>query len=256
MNTPSPVEPPGLAQRIEWILENHFGGSQRKMARAVGTSQASLSRIINGVQRPGSKLLSAIASLPEVSDSWMYTGNGVPLVSSPQGLAVEELELPVARRLLPGPMEQHRDLLTDDGFPVARRFYRESRYWYEVQRGDPIVGEAGRKIEVGDLLLMETDPHQRRHEPELLGKLCVVRPTFLRKVQPRIPECLLAEIGWYPGSRQLAFYAFGIERYVVRENPTPSLSAQDDPDALRRLDHTFELSMDDVIAINVLLVRP
>lgn len=255
MNTPSPVETPGFAERLEWVLRNHFGGSQRKMARAVGTSQASLSRIINQVQKPGSKLLAAIASLPEVSDTWLYTGKGDPFVPSLQVPAIEELELPVARRLLPGPVEAHRDQFTDDRFPVARRFYRESRYWYEVQRGEPIVGEASQKVAVGDLLLMETDPSQRRYEQSLLGKLCVVRPTFLRKMEPRMPECLLAEVGWYPGNRQLAFYAFGIERYVARENPTAP-SAKDDPDAIRRLDHTHELSIDDVLAVNVLLVRP
>ena len=243
-----------LGGRFEYLLQHGWGGRQREMAADLGVSQGLISKVARGEQAPGPKLLDALAALPRVNETWLYTGNGEPLVPPPNPPKVQDYDLPVARRLLPGPVGRHSDLLTDDRYPVAASLHSESCYWYEVQAGDLILDEVAQKVEVGDLLLMETDPKLCRDRLVVLGKRCVVR-SFLSRLRPDFPEYMLAEVGWDPRGRRPTFYPLGVGDRIQIDNPTLATPEEDDPEVLRRLDKSFPMSLEDIVAFNVLLVR-
>lgn len=243
-----------IGGRFEHLLQHAWGGRQREMAADLGVSQGLISKVARGEQAPGPKLVEALAALPRVNETWLYTGKGEPLVPPPNPPKVQDYDLPVARRLLPGPVGRHSELLTDDRYPVAASLHSESCYWYEVQAGDLILDEVAQKVEVGDLLLMQTDPLMCRDRLEVLGKRCVVR-TFFNRLSPDLPEYMLAEVGWDPRGRRPTFFPFGVGERIQIDNPTPTTSAEDNPEALRRLDESFQMSFEDIVALNVLLVR-
>lgn len=138
------------ARRVRWLVENLWQGNSSAMAREIGMSHATIGRVVRGEQPPGRKLLTAIADRPKVNPAWLLSGEGQPLLSDPAGL-------PIARCLLPGSPEEHRDLLSGEHYPVAKAFDRPSRYFYQVPANHPIV-ISGPKITADDLLLLETDP--------------------------------------------------------------------------------------------------
>src|SRR5690606_10291031 len=109
-------------------LNNVWQGNRSAMAQAVEVSHSVLVKIAAGQQGPGRRLLQAIAGHPKVNPAWLFTGEGEPLVA-PKSDVTEGWPLPVAYEPLPGPVEKHKDKLSDDTFLVAGRFYRPSRYW-------------------------------------------------------------------------------------------------------------------------------
>jgi hypothetical protein len=143
--------------RIRFLLDARWRGQQREMARAVGVAQPSLSRVVNGVQEPGRRLLAKIAAHPEVSDTWVYTGRGSPFVAPGQLQPSAGPALPLSPTILPGPPEACLHMLTGAHFPVSTFDFRVSRYWLKVAEGDPITRDDAWKVLAGDLLLVESD---------------------------------------------------------------------------------------------------
>jgi hypothetical protein len=143
--------------RIKFLLDGRWRGQQREMARAVGVAQPSLSRVVNGVQEPGRRLLAKIAAHPEISDTWLYTGQGAPFLAPGQLQPSAGPTLPVASAILPGPPEAFLHMLTAARFPVSSYHFRLSRYWLKVGEGDPITRDDAWKVLAGDLLLVESD---------------------------------------------------------------------------------------------------
>ena len=143
--------------RIKFLLVARWRGQQREMARAVGVAQPSLSRVVNGVQEPGRRLLAKIAAHPEVSDTWLYTGQGSPIVAPGQLQPSAGPTLPVSSTILPGPPEACLHMLTGAHFPVSTFHFRVSRYWLKVVEGDPITRDDASRVVAGDLLLAESD---------------------------------------------------------------------------------------------------
>jgi hypothetical protein len=143
--------------RIRFLLDARWRGQQREMARAVGVAQPSLSRVVNGVQEPGRRLLAKIAAHPEVSDTWLYTGQGCPIVAPGQPQSSAGAVLPVSSSILPGSPESCLHMLAGHFFPVSSFHFRVSRYWLKVAEGDPITLDDASRVLAGDLLLVESD---------------------------------------------------------------------------------------------------
>jgi hypothetical protein len=143
--------------RIKFILDARWRGQQREMARAVGVAQPSLSRVVNGVQEPGRRLLAKIAAHPEVSDTWLYTGQGSPFVAPGQLQPSAGPALPVSTIVLPGPPEAFLRMMSGAYFPVSTFHFRLSRYWLKVAEGDPITRDDAWRVLAGDLVLLESD---------------------------------------------------------------------------------------------------
>jgi hypothetical protein len=143
--------------RITFLLDARWRGQQREMARAVGVAQPSLSRVVNGVQEPGRRLLAKIAAHPEVSDTWLYTGRGSPFVAPGQLQLSAGPSLPVSSTILPSLPDACLHMLTGDLYPVSAFHFRVSRYWLRVAEGDPITRDDAWRVLAGDLLLVESD---------------------------------------------------------------------------------------------------
>jgi hypothetical protein len=167
-------------QRVGWVLNHLFGGHQRRMGESIGVSQALISQVLSGRQGPGKQLLSAIASLPEVSAQWIVKGDGEPLLPRTKGT------LPIAFGLLPGSPEQYGNLLTGQRYPVAEALDRASRYWLQVEAHSPVVQLVDLKILPGDLLLMETDSAWTMRLDVVQGRLCGVRLGLGRDVSYKL----------------------------------------------------------------------
>lgn len=222
--TPGPESTP--SQRVRWLLDRVWEGNRSEMARAVGCSHSVLTKIAAEQQDPGRRLLTAIASHPKVNPGWLLSGQGEPLLAERPDAPPEGWPIPIAKQVLPGPPDLHRDLLSGEHFPVAGGFYRPTRYWLEIQRGDLVAKSDEVRIDAGDLLLMETDENWRRQIPMVDERLCVVRLDFKGKREDR-----LGLVSYYPGDESelpyLSVDYFESERdrsklvreYVVREYP-------------------------------------
>lgn len=158
-----------VGHRLQQICETRFGGSARKMADALGVSQAAGWRVIQGKQAPTGAFLSGLAALPDVDLNWVFRGKGEP----PR--AEQTVAIPIAREVLPGLPEEYSGLLTTETFGVSGSLYRPSRYWVEIQPSDPIVLSEPQKARARDLVLMDADPQTRPRAEHLSGDLCGVR---------------------------------------------------------------------------------
>ncbi len=141
-----------VRDRVKFLLDYHWGGNQRQMARDLGVSQGLISKIVRGHQGAGKRFLATLARQPGVNADWVLRGEGQPLTLPPKGT------LPVAAGVLPGPPEQHPQLLTGQRHPVAEALDRASRYWLELPPGSPLLRDESLHLLAGDLLLMEADP--------------------------------------------------------------------------------------------------
>ena len=148
------IPPPNetAADRVRWLLEHHWSGNQSHMAKAVDCTQSLISRVVNGVQPPGRRLLDRISKHPNVNTVWLFTGQGEPLV-----LGSDRSSLPISTEILPGNPTEYADLLLPERYPVRPDEYRDSRYWLRVTAKQTIVRAPLIKLADGDLLMMESD---------------------------------------------------------------------------------------------------
>jgi hypothetical protein len=109
-----------------------------------------------------------------VNPGWLLGGEGEPLLAEREAVPAAGWPLPIAKQLLPGEPGDNQHLLSGETYPIAGAFYRPTRYWLEIQRSDPIVKEHSRKVDWGDLLLMETDPSWRKEYRSVDERLCAV----------------------------------------------------------------------------------
>lgn len=158
-----------VRDRVRFLLEYHWGGNQRQMARDLAVSQGLISKIANGHQGAGRRFLTTLAHQPGVNADWVLRGEGQPLTLPPQGT------LPVALGVLPGPLDEHAQLLTGQRHPVAEALDRPSRYWLELPSTSPLLRDNSLWLLAGDLLLMETDPAWVNRPDLIEGRLCGVR---------------------------------------------------------------------------------
>ncbi len=144
------------ADRIRYLLANCWAGNQNQMARDLGCSQSSLSRVVSGKLRPGKRLLKLITDFG-VSPKWLFQGIGEPLAERPRPPAGVDFRLPVVTYPLAGPPGEHRDRLQGHEFPVAPALFAASRCWYEIPEGTGILRNEQARLMPRDLLLLEYD---------------------------------------------------------------------------------------------------
>jgi transcriptional regulator with XRE-family HTH domain len=166
---PGPPEADAFRERVRYLLDYRWRGSQREMARAIGVSQGLISKFLNGVQGPGRRLFAALASHPGISPDWLRTGAGQPLPLPEQG------SLPIASGVLPGPPLEFPHLLTESRHPVGDALARPTRYWLPLPATAPLVRVPDYRLMVGDLLLMEGDRSWTRRPDLTDGRLCGAR---------------------------------------------------------------------------------
>lgn len=93
-------------RRVSHLLDLLFGGNQRRASRALGISQAHISKVVHETRPVTEHFIQSLAQQPGVNLRWLLEGEGEPLLSPTAGT------LPVAAVLLPGPPRQHSALLT------------------------------------------------------------------------------------------------------------------------------------------------
>ncbi|MEO2034270.1 MAG: helix-turn-helix transcriptional regulator [Planctomycetaceae bacterium] len=160
------------AERIRTLIRDAADGSQRGFARMVGCSQTVISRIVNGQQEPGRKLLRKIAQLAEVDDPEELLALLDPKTQDDLRFANH---LPVANRLLDAPPESRPAQLTAINLAVPADTHRRSRYAIEADKcfGDRELRE--HLMDPADLIVIEASPQLiRRNAAALSGRLCVI----------------------------------------------------------------------------------
>ena len=154
--------------RVLRLLELLFDGKQRRASRALGMSQANLSRVINGIYPPTDRLIELLAQQPTVNSRWLYDGLGEPLIPVTSGT------LPVTTNILPGPPIAHTNLLSGDRHPIANVLENESRYWLKLLPDNLILHANMYHVNPGDLLLIETARDQLDRNDIVSGHLCAL----------------------------------------------------------------------------------
>jgi hypothetical protein len=224
--TPDTSTPRG---RVLWVLDHEYHGNQSEMARATGISQASWSRVIRGAQEPGRRLMAAIAALPSISETWIYTGQGEPRVrtrvaSLAEGSGRMSWTLPVSEEILPGKPGDHSQRLTGYYFPVAPEYFGPARYWLKFTASISVPAGQVLKLHPGNLILLEADPRAWLTDPEALdGKPCALR-LYLRGGEVSLLARCGTEFEWggtsFIFSKDLLRAKQEHSKYVM---PTPQL---------------------------------
>ena len=200
--------------RITWLLGQHWSGSRSKMAAAIEMATSSVIKVVTGQQEPGRDFLAAVAKHTEISANWLLTGRGNPF---------ENTGMPVAERALSRTPVDSTERIA--GYP---HLFSKSRYWIRVQRDEPIVRDAGERVQASDLLLIETKRKQFPPLNQLIERLCVVE---LANVEAK---CQLASVTWREadidtGAEHLEADTFGsrtgaTDRIIIDASPSGDLS--------------------------------
>ena len=171
--------------RVVTVLDRKFGGNQSAMSRATGVPQATISRIVRGVQEPGRGTLTAIAALPGIDPVWVHTGRGEPFLTEerPPTTPDSGWTLPVAEEILADTPGRCRPLLSGERRPVMRDEFGLDRYWLRFSASIPIPDlPEGQNpdLKPADLLLMDADLESWKQFPEKLdGRLVACQPLWL-----------------------------------------------------------------------------
>ena len=266
------------AERVVWLLESVWGGNRSAMARDVGCSHSVLSKIAAGYQSPGRRLLTDIAAHPKVNPAWLLGGEGEPMLALRPDAPADGWPVPISKHLLPSSPDKDRSLLSGEHFPTAGAFYRSTRYWYDVQKNEPIVRDTASKIDAGDLLLMETDPNWRRSCARVEDKTCVL---WLN--EDHDARLGLGRVIYDPGSAEESGY-FGVDTFesdldrkdlakevVVRVSDDGTLDArwgwprrvekQGGMNSEQRVSHvrlgrrTHQIQLESIVAVCLMVVR-
>jgi len=145
------------AERLAWLRDNLWSGSQIQMARETGVYQGSLSNILRGKREAGRELLHKIGKHPRINESWLLTGQGEPIVESELIPVAGEAALHVARQPFTGLPHDNPECLEHYLLPVHRSLYKPTRYWIRVDEGHPLTEHDSACIRAGDHILFEAD---------------------------------------------------------------------------------------------------
>jgi hypothetical protein len=146
------------------------------MARALGISHTLVNKVVADQQLPGRRFLAAITTALDVNSGWLLTGVGEALRGKRNEVPRDGWPVPISRVLLPGPLDEHRDLLTNEVHLVAGVQYNASAYVLELQPESPLVFDSTHAMQAGDRILLNTDPQTWEKNIGLLNnRYCVVR---------------------------------------------------------------------------------
>ncbi len=107
--TSTPPDHSTIEGRALWMLTSLHAGKRNRLAAAIGVSTAAVSRIFQGKQRIGPRMVAALAAHPRINPAWVTDGLGEPLRSTGPGQAgTPGRMLPVYPTLLTGSPEYLR----------------------------------------------------------------------------------------------------------------------------------------------------
>lgn len=152
-----------LSARVAELYTRHWGRSAKAMAEDLGVSVPVIFRVVAGKQTPSCKLIEGLAQHPKMDAMWLLTGRPGPVA------------VPITQQALPGPPDDHAEILTGDCYTTPAELAGTGRYWLEVQPHDPAVQIEELHLAPRDLLLMATNPKDIPNAEKFHGQLCVVR---------------------------------------------------------------------------------
>lgn len=158
------------AERVVWLLNKVWHGSQSRMAEETGISQSAISNVVTGRQQPGRKMLEKLSSSALVNSTWLVTGHGDPLITV--GGESGRRASYVARRLFEGLPEDNGDCL-GHMLEVPLPYYRPSRYWLQVDDDSPLLRIGSLRLASGDAVLFE--PEAEAWPENVCGHPCIVK---------------------------------------------------------------------------------
>ena len=167
------VELDSPADRIRYLLKYQWADNQNEMARAIGCSQATISRAVRDEIQPGKRLLRLIAAHPAVNAEWLYRGRGKPLVPEEKQGASQDVRLPLVTALAANFPNELRPNPEGTDFPVAHALHAPSRCWYRLSDGATILRHTDVALLPNDLLLLDYDISRFSTLFELSGRIAV-----------------------------------------------------------------------------------
>ena len=187
-----------------------WGGNKARMAKDLGVSQAVLWKVVEGGQAPPGNLIEVLARRPNVNLPWLFRGEGKPNeTDSGQGIPI-----PIAKQILPGPPDNHRESLSGEMFSLTANYFRPTRYWREIQPGDPVL-RSGLRLCVRDLLLMETDPRAFPDKERLDDELCGVNI-----IVNRAQKLKLGLVHYEPGNEESGPARIEVDTFDLGVDPS------------------------------------
>ena len=159
------------SQQIVDLVDSLAAGNQRKFAAMVGCSQPAISRVINGLQKPGRGLVERIAKLEGV--------DGKALLQSYKDQSsdesTEEALIPIARCLLQSSPDGQADRLTANTVAVSASLFRPTLYAVQARACEPAFSDPSEKFRPDDLIVIDSAIDRfRGNLMELNGRLCAV----------------------------------------------------------------------------------
>lgn len=266
---------PTTTGRFKYLFDTLFSANQSKMAEAIGCSQSVVSKILLAQQEPGQRVLSALAAHPRVNPAWLFAGEGEPLVVEKHHEELNPgLQLPVIKRPLPGLPSESPAFLGNGFYPVARAHFRPGRYWFEVQRDDPVVAARNERIAHGDLLLMDCNRELWPTPAAIFGRICFAKVRVQKSTDVKLG--VIAEMSDESGEpQQVGLNTFDLgmrddeltKRFIIDDGPSgPQLRTQyvrkgetgdhRRPVGLMRVSPPLpQIQLSDIVALCVLVVR-
>jgi hypothetical protein len=216
-------------KRVGWLLEHKFAGNRSAMARRLGFSHSTLSRVVAGDKPPGRRLMTEIVGRLGVNSRWLLTGEGEPFAAA-RAEAGPAAATPVARWPLPGSPYDHAEWLRPGSFDVTSLF-GPGQYWYQLTSRSPVVRDRAQGFRAGDMLLFESDRRRFPDERDLHDRLCVVLTRADHGPEARLGLVSFREEGGPPGGLEVDLLEAepagreSVEEYVIRKYPDGSLRA-------------------------------
>lgn len=159
-----------VAQEIARLVKER--GGQRAFARESGFSQAVISKIVNGLQEPGSSFIEAVSALPDVDSKSVLSKAAI------SSLGDGECFVPVAYSLLLGSPSMHPDELTSDHVQVAATDYKRSLYGVRGKSCRPACSDPDEAFQPEDILIIDSAvEHFKKNIQRLDGKLVAIAKT-------------------------------------------------------------------------------
>jgi len=188
-----PSSPPGwetIASRVNWLLEEKFGGNRSKMGKAIGMTHAAVSRAASGLTAPGARMTSLIVEKLSVNAAWLLHGQGEPFGSERNRKSLGR-GTPVSNALLSGVPQTQQSQLSAATLDVLSML-SPTQYWFRVSSQSPLLSRTGRGFQLGDSLLMEADRNLFPPQTTYWERLSVVKLSAEKK-----PECVLADVSYF-----------------------------------------------------------
>lgn len=159
-----------IADRLKEYIKFNFKDSPALFARRIRQSYAVVNRVLLGLQLPGGRLVRAMAEHTNVDLNWLMCGVARPMNTV-------ELDEVVSFRLV---KEKQMGMPGSDSprlyIPYPGKGSR-TIYAYQVQEDDDITTWGSNNFQVGDCLLMETNPEFYAKKKDFTGLFLVaVRP--------------------------------------------------------------------------------